>query len=381
MTVNSRNAETPPADGRIAFLIPNLQGGGTQRVQLLLAKGAIELGHPVDIVVARCEGPLSAEIPSGANLVNLRGWTGWSPVRALRRYLRESRPEVIISALNQANLLSWMATRRFPNRPRILMTVHNHYGAKWQHDWTPSAPLRRQLFRRLYRNADAVVTVSEGLREFLVDEMRVSPDRVHAIANPIDLNRIQNLATATADHPWLSKDRSFPVWIAAGRLEPQKDYPTLLRAMRLLQGESAPKLLILGEGSEHSALESLRLELGLVEQVEFVGFQSNPYAWMAKADGYVLSSKWEGYPLVLLEARALGLPVVATDCPTGPKEMANRIGGISLVAIGDANALANELQTSTSSTPIEATRWGEQASCATIMQRYLDSVHPTSEDR
>lgn len=366
---------SPAALPRIAFLLPNLEAGGTQRAQLLIARGAAEIGCAVDLFTVSARGAFAGEIPEGVRLVELGGRAGWDPrtVGALRHQLAASRPAALISALNEANLLAWRATRCLTPRPAVIMTVHNHFEAKWRHQPTPTAPLRRRLFRFLFRRADAVVTVSEGLRELVCGTLHLPPKAVHAIVNPIDFERLRTLSSAPVDHPWLRPERSVPVWLAAGRLAAQKDFPTLLHAFaRLVAAPGpAPRLLILGDGPEEAALRQLQGQLALAGQVDYVGFQENPYAWMARADGFVLSSRWEGYPLVVLEARALGLPVVATDCPTGPAEMAASIGGIKLVAMGDPDALASALQPVPKRTPLADDSLAP-FSCAAAARRYVE---------
>lgn len=306
---------------RIALFVPNLKGAGSQRAQILIAKGMAALGEPTDLIVARRIGDFADQVPPGVRIIDLKGRTDFSPLPALVRYLRREQPRALICALNQANLLGLLATRLAKTNTLLVMVVQNHFGAKWKHQFTPTAHLRRVLFRWMYRRADAVVAVAEQLREYLIRDLGLAPERVHAIPNPVDVESVRAAANAPLTHPWLETPREIPVLITVGRLDHQKDHATMIRAMRLVLNRQPVRLLILGEGPLREKLTRLITDLRLQEAVQLVGFQANPHAWMARADLFVLSSLWEGYPLVLLEALALGLPVVSTDCESGPREI------------------------------------------------------------
>lgn len=146
------------------------------------------------------------------------------------------------------------------------------------------------------------------------------------------------MAAAPCDHPWLRPGQP-PVIVVAGRLERQKDFPTLIRAFAQVRGERPCRLLILGDGGGRARLQALSAELGITADVDLPGFQANPYPFLARADLFVLSSRWEGSPNVLTEALALGTPVVATDCPSGPHELLDGGRYGPLVPVGDVAAL------------------------------------------
>jgi glycosyltransferase involved in cell wall biosynthesis len=195
------------------------------------------------------------------------------------------------------------------------------------------------LMRRAYPSADAVVAVSQGVADEVREQLGVPAERVHVISNPVVTPRVTEGAGEPLTHPWFAPDQP-PVVLGVGRLAPQKGFDTLLRAFRIAREQRPCRLVILGEGDQRGALEALAGELGVAEDVALPGFVANPFPYMAQAGAFVLSSAWEGLPNVLIQAMALGTPAVATDCPSGPREILDggRLG--RLVAVGDAAAMA-----------------------------------------
>jgi len=183
------------------------------------------------------------------------------------------------------------------------------------------------------------------VRGDLAQLMNVSRERITVIYNPSVVQaEVQAKAQAPLDHPWFKPDQP-PVILAVGRLQVQKDYPTLIRAFALVRQTRPVRLLILGEGKERPLLEALVKELGLEQDVSLPGFVLNPYAYMARAALFVLSSRWEGLPTVLIEALCCGAPVVSTDCPSGPREILRDGQYGPLVPVGGVNALARAIET------------------------------------
>ena len=367
---------------KVALLLPNFVAAGTQRAQLLVAKGLIEIGSEVDVVVARSHGSLAAEVPARVRTIMLGGTTEWSPVGALSRYLQEAQPDHLLSALNPTNLLALRASRRAGTSTRLAMSLHNHFEEKWRNVFTPSAPLRRLLFRWMYQRSNAVVTVSNELRQYLITSMRLDPKSVHVIENPVDSVALRALSEAPVEHPWLAPDSDSQVLIGVGRLTRQKDFATLIQALRSVRESRPARLLLLGEGEERSALESLCSRLGIRSAVDFVGFQANPYAWMRRSDLLVLSSRWEGYPLVLLEALALGGRIVATDCPSGPREILKRFQCGLLCPVGDVSQMASAIHEALDGRcPLPSAEIFESLSPANVAQRYLNFFAATTSER
>jgi glycosyltransferase involved in cell wall biosynthesis len=172
---------------------------------------------------------------------------------------------------------------------------------------------------------------------------RFPENKVVVIHNPLDIGRVRSLGTDGVGHPWYREPA--PVITAVGRLTPQKGFPYLLKAVRILLSEGMDcRLAILGRGPEEEQLRNLASDLGIEDSVAFLGFQENPYKYLARSSVFVLSSLYEGFPNALLEAVALGIPSAATRCPTGPEEIiTDGVDGI-LVPPADEKALADAIK-------------------------------------
>lgn len=175
----------------------------------------------------------------------------------------------------------------------------------------------------------------------LVDNFGIAREKCRIIYNPIDISRIEKLAREDVRHAWFQEN--IPIVISCGRLTTQKNYPFLFRALKLALQEVDIRLVILGQGEECEKIIAYAAELGISKQVAFLGFQENPFKYITRAAVFVLSSSWEGFAMVLLEAMACGAAVIATDCPFGSKEVINHNSNGILVTIDDEAALKNAI--------------------------------------
>jgi glycosyltransferase involved in cell wall biosynthesis len=324
---------------RLALFVPSLRGGGAERVMLELAHGFASRGIATDLVLPQAEGPYLSQVRPEVRLVDLQASRVLSSLPGLVGYLRRERPAALLATLTHASLVALWARRLAQVETRVVVREANTLSmGKGQ---SANQRLLPFLARRFYRWADEVVAVSEGVASDLTRTAKLSPERVHVLHNPIVTPELLALARADLDHPWFAAGAP-PVVLAVGRLSRQKDFPTLLRAFASRRHRSA-RLMILGEGSERPGLEALVKSLGLTADVALPGFVENPFAYMARAGVFVLSSAWEGMPGVLIQALACGAPVVATDCESGPREVLQdgRVG--RLVPVGDASALAQAI--------------------------------------
>lgn len=330
------------AKPRIALFLPTLRGGGAERVLLTLAHGFTERGVAVDLVLPRAEGVYLSQVGAEVRIVDLGASSVLPSLPALTRYLWRERPAALLSTLWHANIVAAWARRLARVKTRVILREAN----------TPSritqalSGLTRVgmplLIRWFYRWADAVVAVSEGVATDLELTSKLSRGLIHVLPNPVLTPDLPQLAAAPLDDPWFGPGEPSVV-LGVGRLELQKDFPTLIRAFALVRSRLPVRLLILGEGKERPQLEALIDSLQLRDDVRLPGFSLNPFAYMARAGVFVLSSAWEGMPGVLIQALACGVPVVATDCDSGPREVLQdgRLG--QLVAVGDVDALAKAI--------------------------------------
>ncbi len=335
----------------LAIFLAGLGGGGAERVMLYLARGFVERGIKVDLVLVKTDGPCISLIPPEVRVVNLGTGRLLRSIPALVRYLQENQPKTLLCAMEDINVVALWCRRIAGVSTRVVVTVHNTLSQESQNATEIKKRLAPYLARWFYPWADAVVTVSQGAYEDLV-RLGLSSERLKVIYNPVVTPELGKKALESLDCSWFSQGEP-PVILAVGRLEAQKDFPTLIQAFARVKQQRPARLMILGEGKDRPFLEALVQELDLAENVALPGFVDNPYAYMAKAAVFVLSSLYEGLPTVLIEAIAVGSPVVSTDCKSGPAEILENGRYGKLVAVGDINGMAEAI-ISTLDKPLDA---------------------------
>lgn len=322
------------ATPRIALLAAFSGAGGVERMLLNLADGIAAAGYGVDLLTIRRDSPHLHALPAGVRHLPLPGGHAWAVLPALVRYLRREPPAGLIAAKDRANRVAVLA-RALARRPLPLaLRLGTHLGGARGARRTVGDRLRGAFYRR----ADAVIAVSQAMADDLVPRFGLPADRVWVIRNPVVTPGLADLAAAPCPHAWLEAGE--PVIVGMGRFTRQKDFPTLLRAFAQVCRQRPARLVLLGDGAGKAACAQLAAELGIADRVLLPGFAVNPYAWLGRARLFVLSSRWEGSPNALTEALALGVPCVATDCLSGPRELLadGRYG--PLVPVGDAERLA-----------------------------------------
>ncbi|QZA32873.1 glycosyltransferase [Hydrogenibacillus sp. N12] len=336
--MSSSNKNNPT----VSLFLPSLRGGGAERVMVNLARGFAEQGLSVDLVLAKAEGPFLSQVPKGVRVLDLGARRVLLALPGLVRYLRRERPRAMLSALSHANVVAIWARLMARTGTRLVVSEHSTLSQS-----TMNAAVRREkaipfLIRRFYPLADTVVAVSQGAAEDLILQTGLPAEKVRVIYNPVVTPDLFAKADEPLDHPWFRSGES-PVILGIGRLTTPKDFPTLIRAFALVRKKRQARLMILGEGEERPKLEALVRELGVEEDVALPGFVENPYSYMKRAGVFVLSSRWEGFGNVLVEALVLGTPVVSTDCPHGPREILEDGKWGQLVPVGDVEALAQAI--------------------------------------
>lgn len=328
---------------KIAVFLPSLEGGGAEKVNLLLAKGLKEKEARVDLVLSKAHGPYLQMIPEGINVVDLKAPRIIMALPSLIAYLRREKPSVLLSSLTHTNVVSVWG-REVARVPTSVL-VAEHVPLKASHR-NKHLRLNERTVRFLmggaYKKAEAVVAVSKGLAKELVEEFDLPHEKVRVIYNPVIQDELFEKAKEPVAHPWLTPGEE-PVFLAVGRLVAEKNFELLIRAFAKVRREKASRLLILGEGPERPRLQSLVRSLGLSEFVDMPGFVPNPYPYMVRASALVLSSLYEALPTVLIEGLALGVPIVATDCPFGPAEILEEGRWGRLVPMADEAALAQAM--------------------------------------
>jgi glycosyltransferase involved in cell wall biosynthesis len=323
----------------IALFSPSLGGGGAERVAVTLANAFAEKGLRVALVLAQAEGPYLANVSPAVRVVDLRAKRIRTSFLRLARFLRNDRPAALLTFQTHANLVA-IAARSISRVPvRLIVSERVSMSGFGGHRIGGMDRMLRLLLRVAYRHADFVTVVAEAMVEELKAAARLPGERVVFIPNPVVTPDLTTLASEPPRHRFASASGP-PLVLAVGRLAPQKDYTTLIEAFALLRRRADARLLILGEGPGRPALQSQIEQLGLAEHVDLPGFEANPFPYMKAASLYVLSSLFEGLPGALIQAMAVGTPVVSTDCPTGPAEILEGGRWGRLVPVGDAEALA-----------------------------------------
>lgn len=364
----------------IVFYARSLYNGGVDRVVFNLAEEFLSRGiRPVILVDMDNQwSPFRDLIPDGVPYVVLGAKGMVARLTRLRSYLRQARPRAVMcTGFGFPNLCAivvrWIAGFRF----RLMLTEHcfpsvDRNGAKpWQGRYW-FFPLAHFL----YPFADDIVAVSKGTARDLARVINIDPQRITCIYNPIVNESLMESGNAPVDHVWFH-DREVPVVIAVGRLEHQKDFGTLVTAFARVRKQLRCRLVILGDGGERDMLTSLVDELGLSNDVSLPGFAPNPHAYTAKAKLLVLSSRFESLANVVVEAMALGTPVIATDCPSGPSEALDggRFG--RLVRVEDPDMLADAMLEVLQKEPARVPdSWLEQFTTRASASRYLELLTP-----
>jgi glycosyltransferase involved in cell wall biosynthesis len=351
---------------------------------LKLAGAFAENGIDVDLVVAAAQGPYLSQVPSQVRLVDLASSRVLVSLPGLVRYLRQSRPVALLSAMEHANLVALWARALARVSTRVVVSIRSTVSQ----DLANGQPWRGRLATAyagsFYKMAQGVVAVSEGVADDFAKVTGFRRACIRTIYNPVVTPELLVLAQAPLSHSWFNPGEP-PVVLGVGRLTFQKDFPTLIKAFARLRSELSARLLIVGDGEKRSELEALVKDLALAADVSLPGYVENPFAYMRRCAAFVLSSAWEGLPNSLIEAMACGAPVVSTDCPSGPAEILERGRYGRLVPTGDVEAMARAISATlqevcdTASTRSRAEAFSTAASAAQYLELLLGG--PSTDER
>jgi glycosyltransferase involved in cell wall biosynthesis len=310
--------------------------GGLEIVFLRLAAEFARRGLKVWLVVHDCDGGMVPAVPPEVELVNLdvssKPWT----ILRLHRFLRQTHPDILLAPEPYGNVVSVIARWLAGSQTRLVLTEHTPV----DHNLERSVKWRRHIWRGLikcfYAQADAVVSVSEGIRDDLL-ALRLPSHLLRVVYNPALDPDFEAVGQRSVDHPWFH-DPSLPIIIGVGRLSAEKDFATLIRAFARLRRERPVRLVIAGEGDQEIAIKELIAELDLIEDVWLPGFRLDVCALITKSSVLVSASRYEGFGITMVEALGCGCPVVATQT-VGAVEIleGGRYGHI--VPVGDVEAM------------------------------------------
>jgi glycosyltransferase involved in cell wall biosynthesis len=367
--------DIPP---RIALFLRYFGGGGADLAMAYLARGFLEAGLKVDFLLSQSGGNHIWKIPSEARIVDLGGFGNFATLKGLSKYLRQEKPTALLSALHFNNEIAVVAKYWAGAPTKIVVCEQNTLSKRANNETQFLKRITPFLAKITYPWADSVVGVSQGVAQDLSSVTGLPLEKFQVIYNPAVTPELLEKSQEPLDHPWFL-DGEPPVILGVGKLEAQKDFPTLIHAFAQVRKARKARLIILGWGPDRNReeLEALAEELGVHEDVSLPGYVNNPYAYMARSAVFALSSQWEGLPFVLVEAMALGVPVVSTDCESGPAEVLDHGRYGQLVPVGDSQALGDAILKVLSERPEPVDKeWLTQFTLKAITQQYLNVLVP-----
>jgi len=318
---------------KILFVLPSLRGGGAERIVLNIIRGLNQDKFETELIALDGEGEYLDLIPENIKFFNLKEKRARYSIFKLVKVINSEKPEIILGSVGQVTILLYFARKLLKYKPIVVNRSENFQSQ------VKANKVIKMLSRLAFRNSDYVIAIAKDMESDLVNNYNVRKDKIRVIYNPIDLESIENLKKEPLKEKYFSGE---PVILGCGRLAEQKGFSYLIEAFSTVANRySKAKLLILGQGPKEKELKNLATDLGIRDGVIFLGFQKNPFKYMANTDVFVLSSVWEGLPTVLIEAMACCTPVVSANCKSGPSEILENGRYGVLVPVADSEALSN----------------------------------------
>ncbi len=331
---------------KLAFIGFRGGRGGISNVMLNLMNASSEILGSVHLIL---NNPNMLELPfldKRVRVINLSARSLMGLYMRLLDYLREWQPDVILTNRERVNAPLTLANSLNSGRTRIVIRVGMPVMTALKRRNPLKRTIRRALMQYSYKRASLIIANSERVRQDILEATSIGEDKVRCLPNPTVSRRIRDMSLLPipdSSHREIFK-RYRHVIVGIGRLARQKGFSTLIRSFKIVYHKRHDAcLVIIGEGKERKALNKLISELGVEDRAFLIGYSKNPFSYLRLASCFVLSSRWEGSPNVLIEALSLGIPVVSTDCPTGPREILQDGKFGPLVPIDDHNALSEAI--------------------------------------
>ena len=330
---------------RIAIFVATSGHSGVDRAMQHLIPALAERGYPVDVLKVRRHGPHLTQIPDNVQIIDLQSAHTYTSLPALVRYLRRYQPAALLADKDRVNRTALLARWLAGVKTRLVLSSGTTISVDLQHRSGFERWLQRNSMGKLYPYADQVIVTCDDVGDDMANYTGLPRSLIKTVPSPVLPDDLFERQYPAPDHPWF-QPKQVPVIVGVGELSRRKDFATLIRAFAQLQQQRDCRLLILGKGNQQAALQALIDELKLTDKVSLAGYVDNPYQYLAHADLFAFSSRWEGLGFVIIEALAMGTPVVATQCPSGPREILQDGNIGALVPVGDSAAMALALQRS-----------------------------------
>ncbi|GAA1334982.1 glycosyltransferase [Streptomyces sanglieri] len=327
----------------IGLFLPTFTPGGIERCMINLAKGFISRGVKVDLIVADKRGSFEEKVPNKATIINLNAGRIIKSVIPLIKYLQQREPSILLSGHTHANIVAVWSVKVANTNTGVAIGIHNSFSNNYRGEIKVKDSIIRKLVPLTYRRSDHIIAVSKGVARDISSEANIKRENIDVIYNPVIGEDIKYLDDKSITEPWLVNS-AIQVILGVGRLTQQKDFETLIKSFYEVQKVNKnARLIIIGSGPKKDDLEDLIDRLGIQSKVKIIEYVEDIYSVMKESDIFVLSSRWEGFGIVLVEAMAVGTPVVATNCPTGPNEILKDGEYGELVPVGDPLSMANAI--------------------------------------
>lgn len=304
---------------KVTFLLSSYRAGGGEKQLIQIANAFADRGCAVDLLVLKPVGQYESHVDERIRVISLDAGRMLFSLPKLVRYLRREAPEVLMGLDEYTHLLSLMARSISGCRTRVVLRIGNMLTKQFER-YEGKSRLMPFAIRRLYKKADGMIANSHGVADDVIGVTGIDADKVRVIFNPKLRESILSAAQEPVRHEWFL-NKTLPIVMALGRLREQKNFPIIIRAFSKIVKSIPARLVIVGTGREEGRLRELIRDLGCEESILLAGYADNPYAWMKKANVYVAASLWEGLPNTLIEAMVCGLPAIAADCSSGPREI------------------------------------------------------------
>ncbi|MGP4038865.1 glycosyltransferase [Gracilibacillus sp. D59] len=322
----------------IVFFIYQMGAGGAARTLLNIINNLDRNKFSPILVTLNYEGSYEHALKEDVTFIKLDTKRLSRSIFKLAKIIRDEKVDIVFSTIPRVNTIAILAKLVSFTKAKNVIREADNLGGSFKEN------LMLLGFGLIYRLSNQIVSLSEGVKDNLVKRYKIPRKSIEVIYNPVDVANITNLANQEKDfHHQSLFDTDDKIIITAGRLVPQKDHHTMLRAFAKVNEQCPAKLMILGEGYLYNELKQLSIELNIIERVHFLGFQQNPYIYFRQADLFVLSSKHEGFSHVIAEALATKTAVVSTNCRSGPSEVLDKGRYGLLSPVGDEEKLAENM--------------------------------------